>query len=243
MMIDIHCHILPGLDDGAFSEDESLAMAEIAAAGGIRAICCTPHSGGYPFDTLVQTYRRFKDAVRERNLPLQLYLGQEIYLGDNMRAQIRALQHGFPVTLNRSVYPLIEFHPDVQTKFVFSAVEELVSLGYIPVIAHPERYAFAAEDVHALRRLKKAGALLQLNCGSLKGVFGYTAERIANDLLGRCEADFVASDAHSPYARTPRLHGVHAYISEQYSLEYADHLMCGNPQKLVHNRRIDPFVS
>ena len=241
-MYDIHCHILPGLDDGAFSLDESLAMAEIAAADGIRAICCTPHSGGYTFDALVQTYRRFKEAVRSRNLPLQLYLGQEIYLGDDMHTQIRALQNGFPVTLNRSVYPLIEFHPLVHTQFVFSAVEELVSLGYVPVIAHPERYAFAAEDVHALGRLKKAGALLQLNCGSLKGMFGYASERVANDLLGRCEADFVACDAHSPYARTPRLRGAHAYISEQYAAEYADLLMYGNPQKLIHNRRIAPFI-
>lgn len=241
-MIDIHCHILPCLDDGAFSEDESLAMAEIAAADGIRAVCCTPHSGSYSLAALVGAYRRFKSELRSRGIPLQLYLGQEIYLGDNMRSQIRALQNGLFVTANRSVYPLVEFHPQVRVKDAVSAVDALVSLGYVPVIAHPERYAFAAEDADALRRMKQAGALLQLNCGSLKGAFGYDAERIAHMLLGRCEADFVASDAHSPYARTPRLRSTHAHLCELYSMEYADHLMHGNPLRLVHNRRIEPFA-
>lgn len=240
-MYDIHCHILPGLDDGAFSIDESLLMAESAAENGTRIICCTPHSGSYSRDELIRTFRMFKAAAEQKGIGVRLFLGQEIYLTENYRRQIRDIEEGYPVTVNRSAYPLVEFSPYEKTEVVYNALDELISRGFVPVVAHPERYAFITEDYDTAERIKKMGALLQINKGSLKGAFGIAAERCANYLLRRRMADFAASDAHSPFVRTPRLRDVHAYISEQYSMDYADWLMRINPQKMIRSEKIHPY--
>lgn len=241
-MFDIHCHILPGLDDGAFSEDESISMAEIAAANGTRFICCTPHSGEYTFDELLETFRRFRNTVEQSGIPVRLFLGQEIYITDNYHKQIRDIENGYPVTINRSMFPLVEFHPRVSASTAFASVEMLVSAGFVPVIAHPERYIFVSGDTDNAKVLKKLGALLQINIGSLKGTFGNLAERTANYLLYKRMADFAASDAHSPFSRTPRLRGAHAYVSEQYSMDYADYIMRENPHRLVNNEKIYQYL-
>lgn len=240
-MIDIHCHILPGLDDGAFSIDDSLMMAQSAFAHGTRGIICTPHSGPYSYDTLISGFRFFKQEVTARRIPIALYLGQEIYLTENYMRQIRDMENGYPITINKTPYALVEFVPTAHAQVLCNAVARLRSGGFIPIIAHPERYAAIAEDVFLAGKLKTAGALFQINKGSLKGFFGMDAMRTAVYLLDHYLADFVASDAHSPYERSPKLRNVHAFISEQYSMDYADHLMLVNPAKVAANRTIHSY--
>lgn len=237
-MIDIHCHILPGLDDGAFSLDESLMMAESAFESGTRGIFCTPHSGPYLHDELLEVFGSLKEAVAAQNIPVELYLGQEIYLTENYARQIRDIGNGYPVTINGTPYALVEFNPTAHSRILRDAVDCLCAEGFIPIIAHPERYAAVIEDVFLAERLKASGALLQVNKGSLKGAFGSDALQAASYLLYERTADFVASDAHSPYERTPKLRDVHAFISEHYSIDYADHLMLVNPGKVAANRKI-----
>ena len=241
-MFDIHCHILPGLDDGAFSEDESLAMLALAAENGTHCLCCTPHTGPYSFDDLLSAYRRFRESARMHEIPVRLYLGQEIYLGEDFRRQIRNMEAGYPVSVNRSVYSLVEFHPQVRSADVFAAVQALTAIGCVPVIAHPERYVFAARDQENVLHLKKLGALLQINAGSLLGTFGRQAAHVADFLLYKRAADFIASDGHSPYARPPKLRDAHAIVSEYYSMEYADHLMRDNPRRMINNKKITPYT-
>ena len=237
-MLDIHCHILPGLDDGAFSIDDSLMMAQTAFENGTRGIICTPHSGPYSCDALIGCFRELKREIAARRIPISLYLGQEIYLTENYMRQIRDMENGYPITINKTPYALVEFVPTAHSHILGSAVERLRAGGFIPIIAHPERYAAIAEDIFLAGKLKAAGGLLQINKGSLKGFFGMGAMRTAAYLLDHDLADFVASDAHSPYERSPKLRNVHAYISEQYSIDYADHLMLVNPAKVVANRAI-----
>ena len=241
-MFDIHCHILPGLDDGAFSEDESLSMAAIAAASGTRYICCTPHTGRYSAGQLVTVYRKFRDELKKNGIPIRIFPGQEIYMTENYKKQVRDISGGYPLTLNRSRYPLIEFHPRITAPIAIGAVRELYSIGLIPVIAHPERYLFVSDDPDNAARLKQCGALLQINTGSLSGAFGIRAGRTADFLLSNRLADFAASDAHSPFSRTPRLRDAHAHISEQYSQEYADFLMKEAPRRLLKNEKIYPYL-
>lgn len=240
-MIDLHCHILPGLDDGAFSLDESLLMAQAAYESGTRGICCTPHSGRYSKQQLLSAFTRFKGALADRHLPLKIFLGQEIYLTSNYEKQIRDVKEGYPLTINDTLYLLIEFDPQAHSRMLTDAISLLRAEGYLPIVAHPERYGAVIEDPALGGRLKDAGALLQINKGSLKGAFGQGALNTASYLLDEEEADFVASDGHSPYERTPKLRAVHAYISEQYSIDYADHLLLFNPARVITNKPIYPY--
>ena len=237
-MIDIHCHILPRLDDGAFSLDESRIMAEDAYACGTRGIVCTPHSGPYLAEELVSTFLELKNHLKTFDVPIELYLGQEIYLTENYTMQIRDIGNGYPITINGTDYALVEFIPDAHSRILRDSVDLLVAEGITPIIAHPERYAAITEDLYLADRLKASGALFQLNKGSLRGVFGHYAKQTAAYLLDERMADFVASDAHSPYERTAKMRDAHAYISERYSIDYADYLMQENPALVLANQTI-----
>lgn len=237
-MIDLHCHILPRLDDGAFSLDESRIMAESAYACGTKGIVCTPHSGQYLAEELVNTFLELKKHLKSYGVPIDLYLGQEIYLTENYDMQIRDVANGYPITINGTDYALIEFIPDAHSRILRHSVELLTAEGIIPIIAHPERYQAIVEDVYLADRLKASGALLQLNKGSLRGAFGHYSKITATYLLEERLADFVASDAHSPYERTTKLREVHAYISEQYSIDYADLLLEANPARVIEGQEI-----
>ena len=237
-MIDLHCHILPGLDDGAFSTDDSLKMASVAVKNGTRGICCTPHAGPYTNEQLLYVFNALKHALSLHHIPLTLFLGQEIYLTENYASQIRDITKGHYLTINNTPYVLAEFAPDTHSRIFIDAVDMFSSCGLIPIIAHPERYEAIHDDGLLAAKLKAGGALLQLNKGSLKGFFGYSAMKAAFRILDEQTADFVASDAHSPYARTPNLREVHAFISEHYSIEYADHLLINNPTRVVSNLKI-----
>jgi protein-tyrosine phosphatase len=239
-MIDIHCHILPRLDDGAFSLDESVLMAEGAFECGTRGIVCTPHSGPYSAQELVSAFVELKNTLRSLAIPIELYLGQEIYLTENYAMQIRDIANGYPITINGTDYALVEFIPDAHSRIIRDSVDLLVAEGITPIIAHPERYAAITEDLYLADRLKASGALLQLNKGSLRGAFGHYAKQTASYLLDERMADFVASDAHSPYERTTKMRDAHAYISERYSIDYADYLMQNNPAQVIAGSKIIP---
>ena len=239
-MIDIHCHILPRLDDGAFSLDESVLMAEGAFECGTRGIVCTPHSGPYSAEELVSAFVELKNTLRSLAIPIELYLGQEIYLTENYAMQIRDIGNGYPITINGTDYALVEFIPDAHSRILRDSVDLLVAEGITPIIAHPERYAAITEDLYLADRLKASGALFQLNKGSLRGVFGHYAKQTAAYLLDERMADFVASDAHSPYERTTKMRDAHAYISERYSIDYADYLMQENPAQVIAGSKIHP---
>ena len=240
-MVDIHCHILPGLDDGSDNIEESVRMARLAVEGGTKAIVVTPHSN------IPDSYQNFRDHIylekfRELNtrlqtekIPLKLFPGHEIFADGNVTELIKSKKL---MTINNSDYPLVEFgfteHPDS----VFAKLQTLVAEGFTPIVAHPERYAFAAEDEFAPVKLKSMGCLLQVNKGSLKGSFGKNAYFIAHSIIENELADFVASDAHSPYMRTPYLADAHEIISEIHSSEYADLLLLKNPVKVLQNQKI-----
>lgn len=238
---DIHCHILPSLDDGAFHIEESLQMASMAAShrGGI--LVCTPHrlpNSQYSRQTLLSVFRRTSAAVRSSQMKIKLALGQEIFLDDNYRATLSALEQGELFTINQSSYALVEFHPYESAQNVYTMLDDLLSRGGIPIVAHPERYEFVVEDYHTLHRMKSMGALLQINKGSITGFFGHSAKRASHYLLETRMADFVASDAHSPYRRTTPLEETHENISERYSPGYADHLLSENPLRVLKNEKV-----
>lgn len=240
-MIDIHCHILPGFDDGADNIEESLRMARIAAGGGTKAIIVTPHSNipkvqlNYLDKAYVDAFKELKDKIKEQNIPVEIHPGHEIFATDNLVELIKKRQL---LTLCNSDYPLVEFGFRERSESVYRKLQLLVAEGFTPIVAHPERYAFVAENRSAPLMLKKIGCLLQVNKGSLKNKFGDDAYAVAQALIRREVADFVASDAHSPYMRTPYLSDVYDIICELHSLKYADLLLSTNPEKVLKNEKI-----
>lgn len=240
-MVDIHCHILPGFDDGSDNIEESVRMARIAADSGTKAIIATPHSNipdsyqNYCDQRYIDTLKALKERIEEENIPLQIYSGHEIFASGDIVGMIRSKKL---LTLCNSDYPLIEFPFKENAETVYRKLRELIAEGFTPVVAHPERYAFVAEDDFAPVRLKDMGCLLQVNKGSLKGSFGRDAYIVSHSLIRHEFADFVASDAHSPYMRSTYLADAYEIICDISSDDYADQLLSINPKKIIRNEKI-----
>ncbi len=240
-MYDIHCHILSGVDDGSGSMTDSLEMAKLAADSGIKAIVATPHCNmpdvfgnywSYEFDRRVS---ELNEALSLKRIPLEVYTGQEIFAHGDIVQKLRSNEL---VTLNFSRYILVEFDFNSHEKYILETVQKTVAAGYVPIVAHPERYALYSDMPEAVRQLRRTGALVQLNSGSIKGSFGYYPAQTADYLLSNQLADFVASDAHSQYSRTPDLSHAHESVCENYSYEYADLLFDKNPLNVINNKEI-----
>ena len=240
-MTDIHCHILYGTDDGSANLGESVEMAKFAFKGGTKFLVATPHSfvpGSYQnlwSDTLLERINQINERLKEEDCPLRVFPGQEIFCADGI---VEYLQSGKLITLNGSRYPLVEFDFYERSASVYSKLSKLVSAGYVPIVAHPERYAFVCEDDTAARRLKDMGCLLQLNKGSIDGRFGSHAYKAAQSILKSGLCDFVASDAHGPYSRTPFMEQTFESVAENYGFDYAERVFSTNPLAVLKNKEI-----
>lgn len=241
-MLDIHCHILHGLDDGSDNIEESVRMAKLAVEGGTKAIIATPHSNipesyqNHCDMVYAEKFRDLNNRLKNENINLKIFPGHEIFAAGNF---IELIKRKKLLTLNNSDYPLVEFAFAEYSDSVYTKLRMLIAEGLTPIIAHPERYAFVIEDEYAPFRLKNMGCLLQINKGSLKGSFGKAPYTTAHTILESELADFVASDAHSPYMRTPFLADAREIIGELYSNEYADLLLWQNPMKVLQNKKIN----
>ncbi len=206
-MIDLHCHALPGIDDGPARIEDALSLAEAAAAAGIETILATPHVS-FEFRNDQETIRRLtaelNDRLAEQSIPVRVLPGAEVaatWAADADPDQLEAL------TLGGSRSLLLEppFSP-VITGFQQLA-ELLIARGQRIVIAHPERCPAFHRDIGMLRQLVDAGALTSLTARSLTSGFGAPARRLALRLLEEGLAHNVASDAHDDLARPPRIAG------------------------------------
>lgn len=237
-MIDLHSHILPGLDDGSQSLWESLEMARLAAQSGVRAMVATPHCTFGHGQEVRKAWELLRDALRETGIPLKLYPGMEIF---GTADTVRLLQAGELFTLNGSRYPLVEF------QFLSSGEEEtkilrdLVTAGYRPVVAHPERYVYLQQEPELINLWVRMGCLLQINRGSLQGRFGENARELAFALVDRGFAAAVSSDCHSSKRRTPWMEDVCQMLSRNFSPRAAQYLLQRNPALILQNRQLPPM--
>ena len=243
-MIDLHCHILDGVDDGSYCLSDSVEMARAALESGTRLIAATPHAcaPGLPEnpwgEALEQKLAALNAALAAARLDLRVLPGQEIYCDGDI---LPGLKSGRLIPLNGSRYVLTEFDFYASAEVISDRARSLLAEGWVPVIAHPERYAAVKEDAQNAYRLKRLGCLLQLNSGSLFGDFGNGARNAAHELLGEQLADVIASDAHSPYVRTPFMADAHEMVSELYSLDYADLLFRENPGRIIENKTVGGY--
>ncbi len=240
-MLDLHCHILPGLDDGAQSDSDTLRMARIAAEAGTRGIVCTPHcSTDDPY--LPRRLRLILDAtdrvsamLAREDVPLRLYSGMELLC---VTSPDLLLQEGEFLTLAGTRYLLIEFPFDIRSAAIADAAATVAQAGLVPVIAHPERYFCVQWTPELVRDWADRDWLIQLNRGSLTGRFGSEVQQCAEWIARRQLADLVSSDAHSPEFRTPDLREGYQWVERSCSQSYAELLFRINPRRMLSDQPV-----
>ena len=240
-MIDLHCHILPGLDDGARTETDTLDMARVAVLGGTTEIACTPHcSTDDPY--LSERLRVILSATAQCNallereeIPLLLHSGMELLC---VTSPDPLLAQGEFLTIAGSRYLLIEFPFDIRSAAITDAAETVSTAGLVPVIAHPERYFCVQWTPELVAGWAERGWLIQLNRGSVTGGFGNDVRVAADWILRRELAHLVASDAHSAEFRTPDLSEGYSWVARNCSEDYAERLFQRNPQRVLDDRTV-----
>jgi len=237
-MIDIHSHVLPGIDDGARSMEESVAMMRQAAECGTTDIVATPHSN--------LEYRFDKDLVRAKIAELAQTVGGEprLHCGCDFHLSYENIQEALAsptaYTINHHNYLLVEFSDLLIFKNTSEIFEMLLGAGMVPVITHPERNALLQQRLSDLEGWVNAGCLLQVTGQSLLGRFGKRAKSFATTLLDRGLAHVIASDAHDTVDRTTDLSGAWSHVLENYGEEWADRLFVTNPSRVLLGKPIDP---
>jgi len=242
-VIDLHSHILPGIDDGAPTLEVSLEMARIAVADGIHTMACTPHiyPGMYMNDAPgIELARAALQAELDRaGIGLRLVTGADVHLVPGLLSQIR---QGRVPTLNGSRYLLLEPSHTVAPPRFEDAVFNLVASGYTPVITHPERLTWVEDHYPVFRRLVQQGAWMQLTAGSLTGVFGKRAKYWGERFLGDGLTHILATDAHSAGRRLPRLTEGLAVAQRLLGEDQARRLVLQRPQAILDNAPPQAFA-
>lgn len=240
-MIDLHCHILPFVDDGAQSMTEAVEMAKIAWESGTNILVATPHCcrrvgwSGFFAEEIKSRIFLFRQALEECDIPIRIYAGMEVFA----TLELPALYHdGKLLTIANSRYLLLEFFFNENPEQMNLAIGAVRMLGLTPVIAHPERYDAVQRDPALAARWFQEGSLLQLNKGSVLGSMGVRAQETAWWLLNRGIAHVVASDAHSTRGRNPALQEVSRVLKERLDHAYARILLHDNPRRIVLDRNV-----
>ncbi len=239
-MVDIHCHILPGVDDGSPSMEGSLEMARMAADTGVTDIIATPHCnlpgdgpGNYRSPELDAALTRLRQALTREGIPLAVHPGAEVFCTPELD---RLLDRQRLQTLGGGRYLLAEFYFDESAEFMEQCFRAIRRRGLVPVAAHPERYDAVQRDPYIIRRWFEGGVVIQMNKGSILGRLGRRAQDTALWLLDRGLAHAAASDAHSPDVRTPRMDLLKDLLRREYAPACSWLLLEENPRRILESR-------
>ncbi len=226
-MIDIHTHVLPLVDDGSASIEKSLQMLKDSAQQGVTDVILTPHCRAHYNETpesLKKSFDEFVKIATANGVNVNLYLGQEIFINKHIKQK---LQDGEHLTLNGSKYILLE--PDYVECEITEAVYELTRIGYIPIVAHVERFPYITEQ--DVLEIKELGGLIQINASALFCNDFRTDKKRAKRFLKAGLVDFVASDVHSN--RENYMQKAYKYVKSKYGINYADAVFILNAKKII----------
>lgn len=243
-MIDLHTHVLPGVDDGSQSMDMSLEMLALAVKSGVDTLVTTPHGNipdefeNYVDEDLESLWDRLEWERDRAEIPIQLCKGMEVFATPELP---ELLQQGRVWTLNGTRYFLIEFSFDEDPDFCTEILRACEEVEYFPVIAHPERYFFVQEDPGLAYEWCTAGYGLQINKGSLLGRFGADPRRTARLLLEHNLVACVASDAHRPNRRSTYMREIRRHLAEKYGEACMHLLLEENPARILNGEELLGF--
>lgn len=232
-MIDLHCHILPGIDDGPRSIEDSLRMCRIAAEDGIHTVVATPHcyAGRYANDssTILPVYERLRRRIREEDIGLDLRVAGDMHIDPDLATFLR----DNPALCPGGRFVLVELPSEAVPRFIGQFLFALRVKGFTPILTHPERNRAIQKRPAVIEEWLPGGMLTQLTAMSLTGEFGDLAQRVSFEMLDRGCVDFVATDAHSPEWRRPLLSPVAALLRERIGEEGARILLEENPRRVL----------
>ena len=235
-MVDIHCHILPGIDDGSRSWEITAEMCRVAVADGITHIVATPHANDiYPYDR--ERYTSMLGDLHDAGEgKLTFSLGCDFrFSHDNIRD---ALENPRRYAIADTQYLLIEFSNSGLPPDVKQDVFALRSVGLVPIITHPERNQALLKNPGMVLELVDQGCLVQLTANAVTGAWGKPSEKMSQWLLERGAVHAIASDAHDPVRRKPVISAARDAIAELYGTEMADTLVRQNPTAIVESRAV-----
>ena len=232
-MIDAHCHILPDMDDGPATVEESAAMAKIAAEDGIEKIIATPHVTDNRFlpTDITERVDELNHFLNQKDIPVQVYPGAEVSTAVDPEIMAR-------YTLCRSPYILIEFPHSHLPSFAGNMFQWLCAKGLKPIIAHPERNYSVIRSPESLLPLLNNNIYVQITAASLTGDFGRDIRYCADFLLSSGKVDIIASDAHSEHFRIPNLSAALEAAATRLGKKAAARLVCENPAAVLNGKEL-----
>ena len=233
--IDIHCHMLSGVDDGAKDDGEMFRMLDIAYSSGTRVICLTPHFNpryyGNNSEASAESFERLRAYASEKYPDLTLMLGNELnyFLGAD-----EYIVSGDCRTIDGSRNILVDFlNFNISFFEIRAALYQLKSQGFVPIFAHAERYDCIKPPFFTLNELKDAGMYIHINANSVTGEWGRKLQKKALKIIKTGFADAVASDAHDTSIRSPRLDLADAALTKHFGSDIADKLLKQGPKRLL----------
>lgn len=237
--IDIHSHILPGVDDGPESIEQTIRMLHMAISEGINTIIATPHyepGGDNPsVDELERIRKQVEEEAFNISRKIKLYLGNEVYYGESAVSLLKA---GEALTLAGSRYVLVEFPYGIDIKSMYQGMYNFLSHGYLPILAHVERYHHIHRRPDVIEELVDMGCYIQMNCDSIVGSLLNTEVSFNRRLIKNGLVHFIASDSHSDKMRVPMMQTAVNYMLKKFSEEAVNELISENPMKVLENKYI-----
>ena len=239
--VDVHCHIVPGIDDGSRSWDDTLAMAKMAIDDGIETIIATPHQlGSYAHNDGEMIRRRvaeLSDVLAQHRLPLKVLPGADVRIEFDMLARLHT---GDVLTLgDLGRHVLLELPHELYFPLE-PVLQELEKAGLTGVLSHPERNHGLMQRPQIIESLVDQGCLMQITAGSLLGTFGPRSREICHSMLEDNLVQLVATDAHGPKSRRPLLGRAYRQVAELVGVDVADAVCCHNPRAIAEGRVVEP---
>lgn len=236
-MIDFHSHILPNIDDGSNSMNETIKLIKEAIQAGFTEIVLTPHyiQGYYDYNCFErnQLLENVKKEIQlKNNIDIKLYLGNEIFVTPEI---VELIKDEKVSTINNTKYILFELPMNAKPLFVKEVVYVLIENGYRPIIAHPERYSYVKDDISYAEELKNMGVLFQANYGSIIGLYGSGAKKTIKQLLKKDLITFLGSDVHRVDQIYPHIPKILKKLRKLISPEQLELLTTLNAQKVLNN--------
>lgn len=241
--IDIHSHVLSQADDGADSIEESLEMLRIAEKAGITDIIVTPHfkmgRHNVTYAGMMKRLEKLKKLSAQNGIGINLYPGNEIFyygtLCDRLGMDGESMQDT-PVSLNNSDRVLIEFAPKEDYNYIRNALYEIYNNGWIPVLAHVERYECMRKNKDNVQNLVSMGVEIQVNASAISGAQGFRMKRWVQEILREGLVTYVGTDAHDMKRRTPEIAGAMKLLYKKYEKEYVEDITYNNAARLLEER-------
>lgn len=234
MYIDIHSHIVPGIDDGAVNDAMALKMLKIAYKSGTRHIIATPHyvygNTRYAFGTIIEKCNEINKLAKSVGIDVNVYPGCEIFINPEL---LELYEQRLIDTLSLSRYMLIEFPMMSIPPYAEEVLYNIQLKGITPIIAHPERYSEIQSRPEILEAFVNRGILTQVNSGSITGLYGREAKKTAMKLLKMALVHFVASDSHTDGKRNPNLSKAAKIVERKFGVKIREDLFTNNGMKII----------